>query len=457
MRTDVVVENPYTGELLATIPGVNSSQIEEMVARAEDVFRRVGRNMTPYERYEILFSVADKIRTLREQLAKLITEESGKPIKDSFIEVDRARQTFLFSAEEARNIRGESIPCDVTEVRTDKTVMTRRVPLGVVAAITPFNFPLNLAAHKVGPAIAAGNAVILKPSSLAPLTALRLHELFAEAGCPEGLFQVAIGRGPVGEALALHKKVRLVSFTGSVSTGQRLAAAIGVKRLLLELGGNDPLLIMPDADLEEAAKTAVDHGMGSSGQRCTAVKRVLVHKDVEEPFTALVVSLAETLRVGDPGKPDTDLGPLITVEAAIEVERRIHQALEDGARLLIGGKRKGSFVDPTVLTEVNPESELVQQETFGPVLPIMSFTDIEEAIQICNSTDFGLQAGVFTNNIALVKRLFNEIDVGALIVNGGPGFRIEHLPFGGTKMSGIGREGVKYAIEEMTETKSLVF
>ncbi|MBW2260020.1 MAG: aldehyde dehydrogenase family protein [Deltaproteobacteria bacterium] len=457
MRTDVVVENPYTGELLATIPGVNSSQIEEMVARAKDVFRRVGRNMTPYERYEILFSVADKIRTLREQLANLITEESGKPIKDSFIEVDRARQTFLFSAEEARNIRGESIPCDVTEVRTDKTVMTRRVPLGVVAAITPFNFPLNLAAHKVGPAIAAGNAVILKPSSLAPLTALRLHELFAEAGCPEGLFQVAIGRGPVGEALALHKKVRLVSFTGSVSTGQRLAAAIGVKRLLLELGGNDPLLIMPDADLEEAAKTAVDHGMGSSGQRCTAVKRVLVHKDVEEPFTALVVSLAETLRVGDPGKPDTDLGPLITVEAAIEVERRIHQALEDGARLLIGGKRKGSFVDPTVLTEVNPESELVQQETFGPVLPIMSFTDIEEAIQICNSTDFGLQAGVFTNNIALVKRLFNEIDVGALIVNGGPGFRIEHLPFGGTKMSGIGREGVKYAIEEMTETKSLVF
>jgi putative phosphonoacetaldehyde dehydrogenase len=457
MGTDVTVKNPYTGEVLATIPGVDESQIQELVLRAEDAFRRVGRNMTPYERYRVLSSVAEKIAVCREELAGLITEESGKPIKDSFIEVDRARQTFQFSAEEATNIRGETILCDVTPVRTDKTVMTRRVPLGVVAAITPFNFPLNLAAHKVGPSIAAGNAVILKPSSLAPLTALRLHEFFAEAGCPEDLFQIAIGGGSVGKALALHKEVRLVSFTGSISTGQRLAAAIGVKKLLLELGGNDPLVIMPDADLEEAAKTAVDHGTGSSGQRCTAVKRVLVHTDVEEPFTNLVVHLVEALRVGDPRKSDTDVGPLITAKAAIEVEKRILKALKEGAKLLVGGNRKGAVVDPTVLTKVNPESELVQEETFGPVLPIMSFTEIEEAIQISNSTEFGLQAGVFTNNIALVKRLFNEIDVATLIVNGGPGFRVEHLPFGGTKMSGIGREGVKYAIEEMTEIKSLIF
>lgn len=451
------MKNPYTGEVLSVIPSTLSSEMARMVKRAEDAFKAVRLVMTPYQRYKILFAVSQKIRRRRRELARLITEESGKPIKDSLLEVDRAQQTVLFSAEEAKNIRGEAIPCDVTPLRTDKVVLTRRVPLGVVAAITPFNFPLNLVAHKVAPAIAAGNAIVLKPSSLTPLTALRLRELFLECGCPEDLFQVVVGFGSLGEALAVQESIRVVSFTGSIRTGERLASLVGIKKVILELGGNDPLLVLPDADLEAAARVAVEQGVGCNGQRCTAVKRVLVHEDVEKPFTDLVIGFVQGLHVGDPVKPRTDVGPLITVEAAMEIEKRIKKAVERGAELLTGGRRDGALLYPTVLKKVNDRHELVKSETFGPVIPIMTFADIEEAIRICNSTVFGLQAGVFTENLVLVKELFKRIDVGALIVNGGPAFRIEHLPFGGTKMSGIGREGVRYTIKEMTEIKSLVF
>jgi lactaldehyde dehydrogenase len=456
-HNSVQVRNPYTNEILATLECANSEKIAKTVGDAEEAFQTVALQMTPYDRYELLFSVSKKIHSNRDELACLISMESGKPIRDSFIEVDRAQQTLLFSAEAAKNIRGEAIPCDVTPIHTGKVALTSRVPLGVLAAISPFNFPLNLVVHKVGPGIAAGNAVILKPSSQTPLTAIKLRDFFLEAGCHPGLFQLVIGPGSVGEDLACQDRIRLVSFTGSVSVGKRLSSKIGMKKIVLELGGNDPLLVMADGNLEDAASVAVEQGVGTNGQRCTAVKRVLVHEAVAEKFNARVVNIVKALRVGDPLDPETDVGPLITVDAAIEVEKRINEAVKSGAALLCGGSRDGATISPTVLKDVDPGAELVKEETFGPVIPIMTFSDIEEATRICNGTQYGLQAGVFTSDLNILKRMFRDLEVGAVVSNQGPGFRIEHLPFGGTKMSGHGREGIRYALEEMTEIKTMIF
>ena len=402
--TELSVNNPFNDDILATLKRTPSSDLDSIVRNAEIAFENISRHMTPYQRYEILSSVANKIKTNRDELAVLITKESGKPLKDSFVEVDRANQTFLIAAEESKNIRGETIPCDVTPVRTEKLAFTNRVPLGVIACITPFNFPLNLVAHKIGPAIAAGNSVVLKPSSLTPLTALKLREYFLESDIPADSLQILLGTGAIGQELASKKQIRLVSFTGSVLVGKQLSLTPGIKKLALELGGNDPLIIMPDSDIEKASQIAVEHGFGSNGQRCTGIKRVLVHKEIEKDFTKILLNLTKNLKVGDPLLHETDVGPLITIDAAIEVKKRIDKALENGAKLLIGGKYEGSIVYPTVLKNVKPDEELVMEETFGPVVPIITFDDIDDAIDICNSTDYGLQAGVFTTNLDLVKK-----------------------------------------------------
>lgn len=314
---------------------------------------------------------------------------------------------------------------------------------------------MNIPAHKAGPALAAGNAVVLKPSPKAPLTTERFMGILHEAGLPRDLLQILHGGAEVVEAL-VEDDVSAVSFTGSSRVGPRIASRAGARKVLLELGGNDPIIVLPDADLEAAARAILEHRFGSSGQRCTSCKRAFLHRDVYEKMRNRLVAGAAGLVVGDPLEEDTDVGPLIDEEAAVEVMRKLDAAVRRGARVLCGGHRRGSTVAPTIVEGARPDDELLREETFGPVLPILGFRDVGEVVERVNDTPFGLQAGVFTNRLDAVQELFEGLQVGALIVNDGPGLRVEPIPFGGVKSSGVGREGIRYAVEELTTLKTLV-
>ncbi len=456
MADELEVRNPFTGEIAGRVAVCGLDDVETIVARARGAKPAMDA-LTSYERGRILQRASERLAGDVESWARLITAEMGKPISDARFEVRRAVETFRLSAEEATRLWGEVIPGDVTSMPVDKIGLTRRVPVGVVLAVTPFNFPLNIAAHKVGPALAAGNRVILKPSRSAPLTALRMGELLDDCGLPPGAMQVVCLGREAAEKLVAHPGVNMVTLTGGTDTGRRVAALAGAKKISLELGGNDPLIVMADADLDAAAATAVDQRFGTSGQRCTAVKRVLVQRPVAAEFMDKLLALTERVQVGDPADDGVRIGPLITEAAAVLVERRINDACDRGATLRAGGRREKSLVWPTVLQSPPPDCELVAEETFGPVLPVFVFDEVDEAIDLANSTPYGLQAGLFTRDLDTVKRFFDGLEVGAVIVNGGPGFRQEHLPFGGVKASGVGREGIRFAMLEMTETKLLVW
>jgi lactaldehyde dehydrogenase len=455
-KKQVPVKNPYTGEVIEM---VCSGTVQDL-QKAVDAAKRstiTARNMTPYQRYEILFSVYEQMKNRKAALARLITSENGKTIRESKIEVDRSLQTILFSAEEAKRVNGEFLSADVTPLVTVKKAFTFREPIGVIGAITPFNYPLNLVAHKMGPAIASGNTMVLKPASQTPLSSYEFARMFIEAGIPNGMLNVVSGTASeIGDAL-VQSDIDMISFTGSVEVGKRIASKAGMKKLSLELGGNGPLIVMDDADIEKAVDAAVDGAFGTAGQRCTAVKRILLHDPIAEEFISQFVKATEKLKVGDPLDESTDIGPLISEEAAVDIERRVKDAVENGARLLLGGRRKDALFWPTILDEVPRDVLMVRKETFGPVAPIIRFNSLKEAIKIANETEYGLQAGIFTNNLTTIKYAMKNIETGTVIINGSPGFRIESLPFGGVKNSGIGREGVKYAIQEMTEIKTVIF
>lgn len=447
------VVNPYTREAVGTVAQASVADVRRAIA-AGKAFRP---RLTRYERYRICYQTADALRARTGEIADLITAESGLCRKDSVYEVGRACDVFVFAGNAALQDDGQVFSCDLTAHGRKRKVYTLREPLlGVIAAITPFNHPLNQVAHKVAPSIASNNRMVLKPSEKTPLSALLLADILYEAGLPPEMFSVLTGDPKeIADELLTHPDVDLITFTGGVPVGKYIAAKAVYKRQVLELGGNDPIIVMEDADVEEAATLAAAGSYKNSGQRCTAIKRMLVQESVAARFTELLVEKTRALRYGDPMNPDTDMGTVIDEAAARSFEERVNDAVARGARLLCGNIRDGALYSPTVIDRVDPEMTVVRQETFGPVSPVMTFRTIEDAIRISNSTAFGLSSAVCTNRLDYITRFVQELNVGSVNVREVPGYRLELTPFGGIKDSGLGyKEGVQEAIRSFTNTKT---
>jgi putative phosphonoacetaldehyde dehydrogenase len=443
------VRNPYTGEVVGEAPLIDAAAVTATLDAA--AFPELLR----HERAEILFATAATLEAERAELAALITSESGLALRDTLHEVNRARDVFRFAAMEALRDDGEVFACDTSPNGRDRRAMTLRVPVRLVAAITPFNHPLNQVAHKVAPAIAAGAPMVLKPSEKTPLSALRLVEILQAAGLPPSAFRIVCGDpAEVASAMLAHEAVDVLSFTGGVAVGKSLAARLGYRRAVLELGGNDPLLVLADADLDEAAALATSGAFSNSGQRCTAVKRILAVQEIADGLVERIAERTRALRAGDPTDPETDVGTVIDEEAAARIARRVDAAVSDGAELLVGGGHDGALVPPTLLDRVRPEMELVAHETFGPVAPVIRVGDLDQAIAVANSTPYALSSGVCTFDWRAIARCVKELRAGTVNIREVPGFRTELTPFGGVGDSGLGvKEGVREAMRALTYTK----
>jgi acyl-CoA reductase-like NAD-dependent aldehyde dehydrogenase len=448
------VFNPFENKAIGEVCQATSRDIDDAIRSAEAAFH-VTKNLTPYERGLALESVSRSLAEKKDEFARLITAETGKPISFSRAEAERAVFTIATSAEEARRIEGQVLPLNVVPHLGDRAAIIRRFPIGVIGAITPFNYPLNLVAHKLGPAIAAGNTVVLKPSSNAPQTALKFAELFAQTGLPPGAINVVPCMGSEIEQLITDKRVKLISFTGSPVVGWGIKARSSRKKVVLELGGNAGVIVCADANLDHALKSIVQGAFGNAGQSCISVQRVYVHESIADVFTSQIVKLAKSIAVGDPDNPRTVVGPMIDEQAARKAESWIREATEGGARVLCGGERKGAVLEPTVLVDVAPEMKVSCQEAFAPVLTVDRFSDFRDAVERVNTSAYGLQAGIFTNSASDMFFAYRELEVGGVIINDASSFRVDHMPYGGVKESGVGREGIRYAIEEMTELKLL--
>ncbi|MGB8417875.1 phosphonoacetaldehyde dehydrogenase [Paraburkholderia sp.] len=449
----IEVTNPYTGDVVGTVPKASVDDVR----LAYEVAGRYRPTLSRFERASILNRAAELLRTRTEEAAALITLESGLCMKDSRYEIGRVADVFNFSANEALRDDGQVFSCDLTPHGKKRRVITQREPLlGVITAITPFNHPMNQVAHKIAPAIATNNRTVLKPSEKVPLSAYYLADLLYEAGLPPPMLQVVTGDpAEIADELITNPNVALVTFTGGVAIGKYIAARAGYRRVVLELGGNDPLIVMDDADLGRASDLAVLGSYKNSGQRCTAIKRILVHRTVADRFTELVVEKTRAWKCGDPSAASTDMGTVIDEAAAALFEARVNEAIAQGARLLIGNERQGALFPPTVLDRVTPAMELVAQETFGPVSPIIAFNDLDDAIRIANGTAYGLSSGVCTDSLENITRFANELNVGTVNVWEVPGYRIELTPFGGIKDSGLGhKEGVQEAMKSFTNVKT---
>jgi putative phosphonoacetaldehyde dehydrogenase len=445
------VYSPYTGELVGEAPVTSPTDLRA----ALDTGARQGSQLSRHERSQVLFTTAELVGAQRDELSRLISTESGLCLKDSRHEVGRTIDVFRFAAMEALRDDGAVFAGDISPHGRDLRAYTIRVPVRLVGAITPFNHPLNQVAHKLAPAIAAGAPVVLKPSEKTPLSALRLGELLLQAGLPSAAAQIVCGDAvPILDAFLAHDAVELISFTGGVAVGKSIAAKLGYRRAVLELGGNDPLIVLADADLEEAARLAVQGSFQNSGQRCTAVKRILAVEQIADELAERIVAGARQLRAGDPLDEDTDVGAVIDEPAAVRIAARVANAVELGARLLCGGDRDGALLVPAVLDHVPPEVELVAQETFGPVAPIIRVRDLDEAIAIANSTPYALSSGVCTFDWPAIARCIHELRVGTVNIREVPGYRSEITPFGGIGDSGLGvKEGVLEAMRAMSFTK----
>jgi aldehyde dehydrogenase (NAD+) len=445
------VHSPYSGELVGSAPLSGADEIREMLSAGAAYANELSR----HERSQILFSVAAKLSDRSERLANLITLESGLSLKDTRHELHRAVDVFRFAAIEALRDDGESFAGDVTANGRDRRAHTLRMPVSLVGAITPFNHPINQVAHKLAPAIAAGAPIVLKPSEKVPLSALALIELVRESGLPDAAAQIVCGNpASVLDTFLEDPAVEVVSFTGGVAIGKQIAARLGYRRAVLELGGNDPLIVLADADLEEAAALAVSGAFSNSGQRCTAVKRIIVDEGVADELAARITDGAARLRAGDPLDDGTDIGTVIDEHAAITIEARVREAVNDGATLLYGGERDGAQLVPAVLDRVRPEMRLVATETFGPVAPIIRVSGLDEAIAVANGTPYALSCGLCTFDWRAISRCIREVRAGTVNVREVPGWRTELTPFGGIGDSGLGvKEGVREAIRAMTFNK----
>jgi phosphonoacetaldehyde dehydrogenase len=447
------VFNPYTGAVVGTVAVAAVAEVR----RAIEIAKAFRSRLTRYERYRICYQTADALRARTEEIANLITVESGLCKKDSTYEVGRACDVFIFAGNAALQDDGQIFSCDLTAHGKRRKVYTLREPLlGVISAITPFNHPLNQVAHKVAPSIATNNRMVLKPSEKTPLSALLLADILYEAGLPPEMFSVLTGDPKeIADEMLTHADVDLITFTGGVAVGKYIAAKAVYKRQVLELGGNDPLIVMEDAELEEAATLAAMGSYKNSGQRCTAIKRMLVQETVAERFVELLLEKTRTIKYGDPMDPKTDMGTVIDEAAARSFEAKVNDAVAHGARLLYGNIRAGALYSPTVLDRVDPEMAVVKQETFGPVSPVISFRTIDDAIRVSNSTAYGLSSAVCTNRLDYITRFISELNVGSVNVREVPGYRLELTPFGGIKDSGLGyKEGVQEAIKSFTNIKT---
>ncbi|AKC69372.1 phosphonoacetaldehyde dehydrogenase [Pandoraea oxalativorans] len=449
----IEVFNPYSGDLVGTVPKASLDDVR----RAFSIAKQYRSTLTRFERANILEKAAALLRARTAQAAAIITMESGLCKKDAIYEIGRVADVLGFAAGEALKDDGQAFSCDLTPHGKKRRVVTQREPLlGAISAITPFNHPMNQVAHKVAPSIATNNRMVLKPSEKVPLSAYYLADTLYEAGLPPEMLQVITGDPmEIADELITNENIDMITFTGGVSIGKYIASKAGYRRIVLELGGNDPLIVMEDADLERATDLAVQGSYKNSGQRCTAVKRMLVHKDIAARFTELVVEKTRAWKYGDPADGDNDMGTVIDEAAARLFESRVNEAVSQGARLLVGNKRDGALYSPTVIDRVDPKMTVVREETFGPVSPIITFGSIDEAIAISNGTAFGLSSGVCTNRLDYVTRFTNELQVGTVNVWEVPGYRIELTPFGGIKDSGLGyKEGVQEAMKSFTNTKT---
>ena len=449
----IPVVNPFSGLRIGSVPKATRAEVQQAFAIAHAYKPRLSR----FERAAILNRTAALVRERETQIAALISAESGLCLKDANYETGRVADVLAFGANECLKDDGQIFSCDLTPHGKRRRVYTQRDPLlGVITAITPFNHPMNQVAHKVVPAIATNNRMVLKPSEKVPLSALLFADLLYEAGLPPEMLSIVTGDPrEIADELITNPQVDLVSFTGGVAIGKAIAAKAGYRRIVLELGGNDPIIVMEDADLDEASTLAVQGSYKNSGQRCTAVKRLLVHEAVAARFTELVVEKTRAWRHGDPADPTVEMGTVIDATVARLFELRVIDAMAHGARLLVGNQRDGALYAPTVLDRVSPEMTLVREETFGPVSPIIAFKDIDEAIRISNGTAYGLSSSVCTNRLDYITRFVAELQVGSVNVREVPGYRLELTPFGGIKDSGLGyKEGVQEAMKSFTNLKT---
>jgi acyl-CoA reductase-like NAD-dependent aldehyde dehydrogenase len=449
-----IVRSPWDGSAIAAVPVVGGAETRAGIDAAANA---MNEPLLAHERAEILDRAASTIGSRREELARLLAQEIGKPLKQGLVEVDRCVQTLTFSAIEARTLSGRGVAVDAHPAGKGHRGHTIRIPVGVVGAITPFNFPLNLAAHKIAPAIAAGCGVVLKPASAAPLAAIELVGAFHEAGLPSGWLSIVSGPADeIGDVLVGDERVRLITFTGSAEVGWDLAARARKKRVKLELGNSTPLIVCADADLDAAAEAAAVSGNGFAGQSCISVQRVLVDERVHDDFAARLVTAVEKLNVGNPEEPDTDVGPLIDDAARDRVADWTDQALSSGAEGLVGGTAERGHLLPTVLDGIPTNTRAWQREIFGPFLGLRRFATLDEAIALANGTEYGLQAGIFTSDLTTAIIASERLDFGGVTVNEAPTFRVDQMPYGGVKASGNTREGPRYAVRDMTEERMVV-
>ena len=452
---DTIV-NPFDGSVIDTVPVASADDVVLAIAAAEDGARAM-RRLTAHERSETIRRAADLVEARVDDLARTIALEVGKPLAEAIGEARRIPDLLRVSAAEGARLHGETVPVDASANGAGKLAFTIRQPCGIVVAITPFNYPALLVVHKIGPALAAGNAVVLKPARQTPLTGLWLTRVLIEAGLPENAIQCVTGRGSeLGHALCADPRVRKISFTGSTAVGEQISRVAGVKRLSLELGSNCPLIVLADADLDQAAAATAVGGYVNAGQVCISVQRVLVARDAYAGFVERLVPLVERLSTGHPLAEGTDVGPVISVAEAERIEGAIRGAVASGARLITGGDRDGAVIQPSVLGDVDPRLEISREELFGPAVVLTAVDGADEAIALANDSRYGLGAGLFTNDLGNAVRFAREVDCGSIQINSSPLWRADLMPYGGLKGSGIGKEGPRYAIDEMTELKTVV-
>jgi len=449
------IKFPYDGSTVGAVYMAAEQDMEDAILRGQKGFEAT-RKLPTHKRAEILRNLHDLMKANFDKLVELMILEGGKNHKTAVGEMSRALQTIMISSEEAKRIGGEVFSIDWTPAGENRQGFTKRMPIGIVLGITPFNYPINLACHKIGPAIAAGNALILKPAEKTPLSSVLLCQLILEAGYPPEALSMVNAWGTKTEMMVTDPRIAMLSFTGSAAVGWMLKAKAGRKRVALELGGNAGVIVHKDADLKLAVAQSAAGGFANAGQNCISVQRMFVHHDVYEDFTDQFVSAVKAMQVGDPRDPNTDIGPLITERDAQRAESWVNEAVSQGAALVYGKERQGAMFYPTILTQTTPDMKVSCEEVFAPVVTLVPYTEWDDAIALINSSDYGLQAGLFTRDMNLIMKAWEQIDVGGLQVNSASTFRVDHMPYGGIKGSGFGREGVKYTIDEMTEIRLMV-
>ncbi len=457
MVKTINVYNPYDGSIVDTISESTLEDVEKAIEQAEKG-KRIMAEMSLFERSEILRKTAEIIEKNKEDFSTTLVKEVGKTIKEARIEVRRAIEIFRLASEEAKRIHGETLPFDSVPNGEKRIGYFIRVPVGIIAAITPFNVPLVLASHKIAPAIAGGNSIVFKPSIITPLADIKLTKALIEAGLPKEAINVVIGPGStVGNAIVKDPRIRMISFTGSKEVGLEILKNAGLKKVTLELGSNSALILSNKGNIDLAVSATIKGGFAVAGQVCISVQRVLAQKEVFDKYLEKLIEGVKNIKVGDPMKEDTDMGPVISEESAKRIEEWIKEAVDMGAKVIAGGKREKTLFEPTVLINVPIEAKLFSKEVFGPVVVVNSFDRLSEAIEMANNSEYGLQAGIFTNDIEEAFYAIKKLEVGGVIINDAPSYRADFMPYGGVKGSGIGREGVRYALEEMTEIKTICF